>query len=148
MGTISMRRKSRHDVLKKEAVGSDMLYGGSGWSNDMVSESIAFLSCYGGFLDGVTVLVYMWDGGLGTPLYADVSRGGGAGCRYLLYLPPFLPPFYTPAGRMDLSPQYFNSLLGICVFAILFQLSPQKWCPIDPPSLAARSRFVAIGDVD
>lgn len=37
MGTSSIRRKSRHDELRKVAVGSDALYGGITDSNDMAA---------------------------------------------------------------------------------------------------------------
>lgn len=48
MGTISMSRKSRHDELRKEAVGSEALNGGSGWSKvDIVSVVVVVYAVVG-----------------------------------------------------------------------------------------------------
>lgn len=39
-GTSSMSKKSRHEELKKVAVGSEALYGGTMGSRDMMTEAV------------------------------------------------------------------------------------------------------------
>ena len=52
MGTSSIIRRSRHELFRKVAVGSEALYGGRGESKDILDVEWVVLLMWGGEVEG------------------------------------------------------------------------------------------------